>query len=122
VIFGIGNVMQYLRGGQIVGLAVDGDRRSPLAPEIPTFRELGYTVHVMAASFGIHAPAGTPKPIVERLHAEAVRVLATAEMKQRLATEGAEPVGSTPAAFAAFIKDEMTRWSAAARTANIRPE
>jgi tripartite-type tricarboxylate transporter receptor subunit TctC len=100
VIFGIGNVMQYMRDGRVVGLAVDGGRRSPLAPEIPTFEELGYTVHVMAASFGIHAPAGTPKPIVDKLHAAITKAASGPEFQQRhMIPRGLLPVLDTPAQF-----------------------
>src|SRR5262249_29488779 len=97
-------------------------KRVDALPGVPTVTEQGFPGYEVVNWFGLFAPAGTPAPIVERLHAEAVRVLATEDMKRRLATEGAEPVGSTPAAFATFIKDEMTRWSEAARTANIGPE
>ena len=62
-IFGIGNLIQFIRAGKIGGLAVDGDKRSPLAPEIPTFKETGYTKHLAPTFFGIYAPAGTPQPI-----------------------------------------------------------
>jgi tripartite-type tricarboxylate transporter receptor subunit TctC len=112
----------HIDAGTLRPLAVTSLKRVDAMPQVPTMTEAGFAGYEVVNWFGLFAPAGTPKPIVERLHAEAVRVLATAEMKQRLGTEGAEPVGSTPAAFAAFIKDEMTRWSAAARTANIRPE
>ena len=60
-IFGIGNLIQFIRDGKILGLAVDGDKRSPLAPDIPTFREIGYTRHLAATFFGIYAPTGTPQ-------------------------------------------------------------
>ena len=73
-IFGIGNLVQLIRNGKVVGFAVDSEKRSPLAPDIPTFRELGYTVHVWASSFGIHMPAGTPKPIVDRLNKAIVKI------------------------------------------------
>ena len=67
-IFGIGNLVSFIRAGKIVGLAIDGDTRSPLAPEIPTFKEIGYTKNIAATFFGIYAPAGTPKPIVDKLY------------------------------------------------------
>jgi tripartite-type tricarboxylate transporter receptor subunit TctC len=101
VIFGIGNVIQYMRDGKILGLAVDGGKRSPLAPDIPTFEELGYTVHLMAASFSIHAPAGTPKPIVDKLNAAIVKVASTPEFQQRhMIPRGLLPVLDTPEQFA----------------------
>ena len=82
-IFGIGNLIQFIRNGKILGLAVDGDKRSPLAPDIPTFRELGYTVHVWATFFGIYAPAGTPKPIIDKLNKAIVKVASNPEFQKR---------------------------------------
>ena len=73
-IFGIGNLLQFIRADKIVGLAVDGDTRSPLAPEIPTFKEIGYKEHISATFFGIYAPAGTPKPIIDKLNKAIVAV------------------------------------------------
>jgi tripartite-type tricarboxylate transporter receptor subunit TctC len=106
VIFGIGNVIQYIRSGKIVGFAVDGGKRSPLAPDIPTFEELGYTVHVMAASFGIHAPAGTPKPIIDKLNAAIVKV-ATPEFQQRhMIPRGLLPVFDSPEHFAKQLETD----------------
>jgi tripartite-type tricarboxylate transporter receptor subunit TctC len=99
-IFGIGNIIQYIRAGKIVGLAVDGDERSPLAPDIPTFRELGYSVHVMPASFGIHVPAGTPKPIVDRLNREIVKIGKNPEFQKRyMIPRGLAPVFDSPEEF-----------------------
>jgi tripartite-type tricarboxylate transporter receptor subunit TctC len=68
------------------------------------------------------APAGTPPQIIERVHAAAVKALHTAEMKEKLATDGAEPAGSTPAEFAALIKSELEKWTRVARAANIEPQ
>jgi tripartite-type tricarboxylate transporter receptor subunit TctC len=100
-IIGIGNVMQFLRNGKIVGLAVDGDKRSPLMPDIPTFKELGFTVHVMSASFAIHAPAGTPKPIIDRLNKEIVKIASNPEFQKRHMTpRGLVAVLDTPEHFA----------------------
>jgi tripartite-type tricarboxylate transporter receptor subunit TctC len=100
-IFGIGNVIQFIRSGKIVGLAVDGDERSPLAPDIPTFRELGYTAHIGAASFGIYAPTGTPKPIVDKVHAAIVKAASDPEFQKRnMIPRGLAPVLNSPEQFA----------------------
>jgi tripartite-type tricarboxylate transporter receptor subunit TctC len=68
------------------------------------------------------APAGTPAPIVARLQAEIAQALKLPEVKERLAADGAEPVGSTPAEFATLIKSEIEKWANVARNANIQPE
>ena len=68
-IFGIGNLVELIPSGKVLGFAVDSDKRSPLAPDIPTFHEAGYSMHVWASSFGIqHGSVGSPKPVVDKLH------------------------------------------------------
>jgi tripartite-type tricarboxylate transporter receptor subunit TctC len=106
-IFGIGNLIQLIRSGKIVGLAVDGDKRSPLSPDIPTFREVGFTVHLWAASFGIHAPAGTPKQIVDRINKEIVKIGSNPEFQKRhLLSRGLAPVFDSPEEFAKKLDEE----------------
>jgi len=98
-IIGIGNVIQLIRSGKIIGLAVDGEKRSPLAPSIPTFRELGYTEY-FAAFFGIFAPAGTPKPIIDRINKETIKVASKPEFQQRhLISRGLTPALNSPEQF-----------------------
>jgi tripartite-type tricarboxylate transporter receptor subunit TctC len=123
VIFGIGNVMQYLRDGRIVGLAVDGDKRSPLMPNIPTFKELGYAVHVMQASFGIHAPAGTPRPIVDKLHAAIVKAASKPEFQQRhMIPRGLTPVLDTPEQFAKQLEQDRLAGVEIVRGSGLYPD
>jgi tripartite-type tricarboxylate transporter receptor subunit TctC len=106
-IFGIGNLIQFIRAGKIIGFAVDGDKRSVLAPEIPTFKELGYTVHVWASSFGIHVPLGTPKPIIDKLNAAIVKVASDPEFQKRhMFSRGLSPVLDSPEHFAGMIATE----------------
>ena len=68
---------------KILGLAVDGDKRSPLAPDIPTFRETGYTDHIIPSSFGIYAPTGTPKPIIDKVNKGIAKVASNPEFQKR---------------------------------------
>jgi tripartite-type tricarboxylate transporter receptor subunit TctC len=107
-IFGIGNLIQLIRNGNVIGFAVDGDKRSPLAPEIPTFRELGYTVHVWSSSFGMHAPAGTPKPIIDKLNKAIVKVASNPEFQKRhMLSRGLTPVLNSPGEFAKTLESEV---------------
>ena len=103
-IFGIGNLIQLIRSGQILGFAVDSDKRSPLAPDIPTFKEAGYPLHTWASSFGIHMPLGVPKPIVDKLNAAIVKVASDPEFQKRhMFARGLSPVLDSPEHFANAI-------------------
>jgi len=106
-IFGIGNLIQLIRVGKIVGYAVDGDKRSVLAPEIPTFKEIGYTVHTWASSFGMHVPLGTPKPIIDKLNAAIVKVASDPEFQKRhMTARGLSAVLDSPEHFASAIASD----------------
>jgi tripartite-type tricarboxylate transporter receptor subunit TctC len=99
-----------LQGGKLRGLAVTSPKRSSLLPELPAVAETlpGFEV---ALRYGLVAPAGTPKPILEKLNKALNAVLASDEVKKRLATEGAEPLAGTPADYAADIDKEEKKWS-----------
>ena len=100
-IFGIGNLVPFLRDGKIIGLAIDGDARSPLAPEIPTFREVGYKEHIAATFFGIFAPAGMPKLIIDKLNTAIVAVESKPDFQERfLINRGLKPVLESADQFA----------------------
>ena len=106
-IFGIGNLVAFLRDGKIRGLAIDGDVRSPLAPEIPTFKESGYKEHIAATFFGIFAPAGTPQPIVERLAQETIAVLRRPDVSEKIRQAGFAPVAGGPDQLKARFAKEV---------------
>lgn len=98
-IFGIGNLAALIKAGKIVGLAVDGDQRNPLVPEIPTFKEAGHPV-AGTTFFGLFAPTGTPKPIVERLYRETKKIVSNPDFQKKfLIGRGLEPVLSSPDEF-----------------------
>src|SRR5258706_8350254 len=90
-------------------MAVTSAQRFALLPAVPTLAEAGYQVDI-TSWWGLLAPAGVPKDIIARLHADAVKVLNTSEMKERLASQGAVVVTDTPEQFAAYIKSEITNW------------
>jgi tripartite-type tricarboxylate transporter receptor subunit TctC len=122
-IFGIGNLIQFLRNGKIIGLAVDGDTRSPLAPDIPTFREIGYTVHVWAASFGMHMPAGTPKLIVDKLNKATVKIGSNPEFQKRhMIARGLTPVFDAPEQFAKTLENETTLGRDVVKASGLYPD
>jgi tripartite-type tricarboxylate transporter receptor subunit TctC len=107
-IFGIGNLIQFIRNEKIVGLAVDGDERSPLAPDIPTFRQSGFILDVWSSAYSMLAPAGTPKPIIERISKAAVKIGSNPEFQKRfMIARGLTPVFDTPEHFAKVIEAEI---------------
>jgi tripartite-type tricarboxylate transporter receptor subunit TctC len=109
-----------IKAGKLRALAVTTRSRSPLLPDVPTVAESGVPGFETVAWFGILAPAGTPKPIVDRLSQEIARIAKTPEMRERLLALGAEPVGSTPEAFAAVIDRDIAKWKPLAKSVGIK--
>jgi tripartite-type tricarboxylate transporter receptor subunit TctC len=116
------SAIPQVRAGKVRALAITSAQRSALAPELPTIAESGFPGFEVVGWFGWLAPAKTPTVIVDRLHGEIVRILQRPEMQERLLGLGADPVGSSPQAFAAFIKSEHAKWARVIREANIRAE
>jgi tripartite-type tricarboxylate transporter receptor subunit TctC len=112
----------FVEGGQLRALAVTGSKRSESMPDVPTVAEAGVPGYEALQWYGLLVPAGTLADIVNRLHEETAKALNAPDVKKRLADDGAESVGTTPAEFAKFIKDEIEKWSNVARVANIKPE
>ena len=108
--------------GKLRALAVTGLKRSDLMPEVPTVAESGLPGFEVALRYGLAAPAGTPRPIIERLNKEMRAALAGDEVKKRLATEGAEPLASTPEEYAADVDREETQWSKLVKAIGLKPE
>jgi tripartite-type tricarboxylate transporter receptor subunit TctC len=108
--------------GLIRALAVTGLKRSPLLPGVPTVDESGLPGFEVSLRYGIVAPAGTPRPIVERLNRELNAALATDAVKTRIINTGAEPVAGTPEDYARVIDQEETMWSALIRSVGIKAE
>jgi tripartite-type tricarboxylate transporter receptor subunit TctC len=109
----------YIRGGQLRALGMFSSKRSSALPDIPTMKEA--TGHDLPADIvnGFIAPAGLPKPIIEYLHRETVKVLSAPDTREKLATMGFDPVASTPEEFAEWIRTEIVRWGKVIREANI---
>jgi tripartite-type tricarboxylate transporter receptor subunit TctC len=118
----IDNMPVYLpqvKAGKIRALAVSPAKRSTAAPDIPTIAEAGVPGYDSGAWFGLLAPAGTPRAIVEKLSVETARILKLPDVSKRISELGAEPVGSTPAQFTALIKDEIAKWAKVIKDANV---
>jgi tripartite-type tricarboxylate transporter receptor subunit TctC len=113
--------LQFVKAGRVKALAVASAKRSASAPEVPTIAEGGLDV-VVESWYGVLVPAKTPAPIVARLNAAMVKVLALPDVKEKLFAQGAEAVSNTPAEFEAIIKDELGKWEYVIREAKITPE
>jgi tripartite-type tricarboxylate transporter receptor subunit TctC len=114
--------MPFVKAGMLRALAITSAQRSPLAPGLPTMAESGVPGYEVTGWNGIVAPKGTPPEIVARLHNEVARILRTPEIKQKMAALGAEPSGSSPEEFGAFINAEMVRWGTIIEEKGIRAE
>lgn len=108
--------------GQARAIAVSGPKRSETMPDLPTIAESGVPGYEAVQWYGLLAPAGTPEAIIKLLHAESVKILHLPETKAKMATDGAEPVGNTPAEFTALIKSDLEKWTAVAKKAGIEPQ
>jgi tripartite-type tricarboxylate transporter receptor subunit TctC len=102
--------MPFVRAGKLRAIAVSTLKRSPQAPELPTVAEGGAPGYDVTPWYGVLAPAGLPKPLLARLHAEVSRIVDSTEMRERFVTQGVDVASSTPEAFAALIKAEIPRW------------
>jgi len=107
------------KSGKARALAVTGAKRSPAVPELPTMMEAGVKDYESATWYGVLAPARTSRDIVTKLGREVVAILSQPEMRVRLSKEGADPVGSSPEEFAAYMKAEIVKWGKVIRAAKI---
>ena len=115
----ISTAIPHVRSGKVRALAVSGAKRSVAAPEYPTIAEAGVSGYEHSSWVGLLAPAGTPRPILARLNAEAVKAARADDTRPYLLKFGMEPVGSTPAEYAALIKREIAKWQKVVKAAGI---
>ena len=110
----------YVKSGRLRGIAVTTAQRSPSTPELPTIAETGIAGYEAGSWYGLSAPAGTPKEIIARLHAETLKVLGLPDVKERLANAGFEVVVSTPEQFAEFTRSEIQKWGKIVKAAGLK--
>jgi tripartite-type tricarboxylate transporter receptor subunit TctC len=113
--------MPHVKSGKVRPVAVTTAKRSQAMPDLPTIAESGVKGYEASTWYGLLAPARTPQPVVTRLHGETVKILA-GPTRQRLEAQGFEPDGGTPAAFAAYIKSEISKWAKVIKEAGIPAE
>ncbi len=112
----------HIKANRLRALGVTGTKRASGAEDIPTIVEAGVPGYEAVQWYGVLAPAGTPRDIISKLHAQIVRALQSADVRQRLLTDGAEPVGSSPEEFAAFIRAETAKWAKVVKASGIAQE
>jgi len=115
------STLPHVRTKRLRALAIGAARRAPVAPEIPTFAEAGFPDFTASAWFGLFAPAATPRDIVAKLNAEAVKALAP-EIRDHFERAGIEPIGSSPEDFAGLVRSDIAKFRKIAREAGIRAE
>ncbi len=116
------NVLPHVKSGKLKALAVTTPARSPLTPEVPTVIEAGVRGYDVGVWFGIAAPGGTPKPIVDKLNAEIVKILHMPDVKEKFAAQGVDAIGSTVEQFQAHLQAQRTMWAKVVKDAGVTPE
>jgi len=110
----------YIKDGKLRPLAIEGGKRSPKFPDVPTLGEAGIPNHESEFVSGLLAPANTPRDIIDLLQSQIARIVSLPEVKARLATAGYDPVGSTPDEYASWIKAETAKWAPVVREAKVK--
>jgi tripartite-type tricarboxylate transporter receptor subunit TctC len=119
---GFSAAMPHIKSGRARALAVTGPKRSPALADVPTLAEQGFPGVEATAWYGVLAPAGTPQPVVTRLHGEIVKILRVPDVVQKLDGLGFEIVGSQPAEFGAYIKSEITKWAKVVKASGAKAD
>ena len=119
---GLSAALPHIREGRVHALAVAGDKRSSLLPELPTVQEAAGFRFNTSGWYGMVAPRGTPPAVVARLHDAIVRTLAKPELRDSLAKLAVEPVGSSPEEFARQIREENAAWAKVIKAAGIKAQ
>ena len=112
----------HVKAGKLRALAVTSAKRLPNFPEVPTVAESGVPGYESTTWFGLLAPAGTPKDIVDKLHAEVIKAMQTPDIKERFARQGADPVGNTPEQFTGVLQSETAKWGKVIKDSGVRLE
>jgi len=112
----------FVKAGKLRALAVTSAKRSPVTPDLPTIAEEGYKGYDATPWWGIAGPGGIPRPLLARINTGVRTAMASAEMKERFATQGIEIATGTPEAFLALVRSEIDRWAKIVRTAGIKAD
>jgi tripartite-type tricarboxylate transporter receptor subunit TctC len=116
------NVLPHVKAGKLRALGSSGTKRSALTPDVPTVAEAGVAGYEVTVWFGLVAPAGTPREVIQKLNAEVTRILAMPDVRERFLAQGVEPVGSTPEQFGEHIRAQMSKWAQVVKDAGVVAE
>ena len=114
------SLIQHVRSGKLRVLAAASPQRNRLLPDVPTFAELGHPKIAVSLWYGLLAPAGTPRPVIDKLNREVLRALESPDVRDKLIAQGAEPMPGTPEAFASFMQEEMAKWAPVVKQAGVK--
>ena len=115
-------LLPHMKAGTLRPLGITSAARSPAAPDVPTMAELGIADFEITAWFGFMAPAGTPKPIIDKISKEVARIIAMPEVRDRILAQASVPFSNTPEEYAAFILAETKKWTEVIKQANIKAD
>lgn len=115
-------LLPHMKSGMLTPLAITSHERSPSAPDVPTMAELGIADFEITAWFGFMAPAGTPKPIIDKVAKDVARIIEMPEVRDRILAQASVPISNTPEQYAAFIQAETKKWTEVIKQANIQAD
>ena len=116
------SAMSHIKTGKLRVLAVTSGKRSSITPDVPTTAQAGLPGHEVSAWYSVVVAAGTPKPVIDRLHGALVKTLQVPEVRDRLIAEGADPIGNTPEEFGAFMAAETAKWAKVVKVSGMKAE
>jgi len=116
------NIINQVKSGRLKALAVTTKEKSPHVPDLPTVAEAGVPGYEVTVWFGFAAPAGTPRPILDKLNAEIVKSLRMADVREKFSAQGVDVVGSSSEQFAAYLRQQMDLWAKVVKAAGVTPE
>jgi len=116
------SLIAHVRSGKLRVLAAASNERNRLLPDVPTFAEIGHPQVNVSLWYGLLAPAGTPRPVIDKLNRTVGQILEAKDVTERLQAQGAEPMRGTPDAFASFMRQEMSKWAPVVKAAGVKAE
>jgi len=115
-------IVPQVKAGKLRALGAARANRSPLLPDVPTVSEAGLPGFEVGSWYGFHVPAGTPKAVIDKLHAAMVKAMGTPELRERFANVGAETIANTPAQYGAFVNAELKKWGVVVKAAGVKAD